>query len=156
MATQLKHHHTSNLNHHRHLPAPFSATPRRRRSVSLRVQAVLGSSAQELIQSGAITPIIPKDAASQISAQGYTLLDIRPEWEREKARVSGSLHVPLFVEDKDNGPITLLKKWVHFGYIGLWTGQCFTMINPGFVEQVEKVVPDKDSKVLVACGEGLR
>ncbi|KAE9447629.1 hypothetical protein C3L33_20465, partial [Rhododendron williamsianum] len=91
-----------------------------------------------------------------MKSEGYILLDIRPEWEREKARVSGSLHVPLFVEDMDNGPLTLLKKWVHFGYIGLWTGQNFTMINPDFVQQVEVKAPDKESKLLVACGEGLR
>ncbi|KAG8377027.1 hypothetical protein BUALT_Bualt09G0125400 [Buddleja alternifolia] len=149
MAIQLKHHHI------KHLRPPLSAAPQPR-SFSLKVRAVLSGRAQELIQSGAVTPILPKDAASAMDSQGYTLLDIRPEWEREKARVSGSLHVPLFVEDKDNGPITLLKKWVHLGYIGLWTGQYFTMINPDFVAQVEKIVPDKDSKVLVACGEGLR
>ncbi|GFP92168.1 rhodanese-like domain-containing protein 10 [Phtheirospermum japonicum] len=154
MAIQLKHHHTSTL-HQNHLRPPFSATPPPR-PASLRVHAVLGGRAQELIQSGAVTPITPKDAASAMESQGYTLLDIRPEWEREKARVSGSLHVPLFVEDKDNSPITLLKKWVHFGYIGLWTGQYFTMINPDFADQVGKLVPDKDSKILVACGEGLR
>ncbi|KAL8526656.1 hypothetical protein ACS0TY_015750 [Phlomoides rotata] len=152
MAVQLKHHHISTLTHRKHHQPPFSAA----RSGSVRVHAVLGGRAQELIQSGAITPISPKDAASAMESQGYTLLDIRPEWEREKARVSGSLHVPLFMEDKDNSPITLLKKWVHFGYIGLWTGQLFTMINPTFVEQVEKSVPDKESKLLVACGEGLR
>ncbi|KAL7136237.1 hypothetical protein ABFS83_10G016300 [Erythranthe nasuta] len=153
MAIQLKHHHTSTLN--KHLQPPFSAAPQPR-SASLRVHAVLGGRAQELIKSGAVTPIPPKDAVSQMQSQGYTLLDIRPEWEREKARVSGSLHVPLFIEDKDMSPITLLKKWVHFGYIGLWTGQYFTMINPDFLEQVGNVVPGKDSKLLVACGEGLR
>ncbi|KAK4396119.1 Rhodanese-like domain-containing protein 10 [Sesamum angolense] len=156
MAIQLKHHHTSTTtttsNHRKHLHPQFSAAPQPR----LRVHAVLGGRAQELIQSGAVTPILPKDAASAMESQGYTLLDIRPEWEREKARVSGSLHVPLFVEDKDTSPITLLKKWVHFGYIGLWTGQNFTMINPRFLQQVEETVPDKDSKLLVACGEGLR
>ncbi|KAH6836651.1 Rhodanese/Cell cycle control phosphatase superfamily protein [Perilla frutescens var. hirtella] len=155
MAVQLKHHHTSTLNRSKHLEAANSAAPQRR-SASLRVHAVLGGRAQELIKSGAVTPITPKDAASAMESHGYRLLDIRPEWEREKARVSGSLHVPLFVEDKDNSPITLLKKWVHFGYIGLWTGQLFTMINPSFLQQVEEVVPDKDSKLLVACGEGLR
>lgn len=64
--------------------------------------------------------------------------------------------MPLFVEDKDYSPLTLVKKWVHFGYIGLWTGQNFTMMNDDFVQQVESVVPDKNSKVIVACGEGLR
>lgn len=70
--------------------------------------------------------------------------------------MSGGIHVPLFVQDMDNSPLTLLKKWVHFGYIGLWTGQNFTTMNPDFVDQVEKMVPDKTTKVLVACGEGLR
>jgi rhodanese-related sulfurtransferase len=54
-----------------------------------------------------------------IESEGFTLLDIRPVWEREKAHVKGSLHVPLFIEDKDNSPVKLLKKWVLFGYIGL-------------------------------------
>ncbi|GFY83777.1 rhodanese/cell cycle control phosphatase superfamily protein [Actinidia rufa] len=91
-----------------------------------------------------------------MKSEGYVLLDIMPEWEREKARVSGSLHVPLFAEDRDNSPLTLLKKWVHFGYTGLWTGQFFAMNNPQFLQQVEMEVPDKGTKVLVACGEGLR
>nr|CAN82892.1 hypothetical protein VITISV_043095 [Vitis vinifera] len=109
-----------------------------------------------LQSSGAVRPILPKDAASALNSEGFILLDVRPAWEREKARVSGSMHVPLFVKDMDNSPITLLKKWVHFGYIGLWTGQNFTMINPDFVGQVEIAVPYKDAKLLVACGEGLR
>ncbi|OUZ99102.1 Rhodanese-like domain [Macleaya cordata] len=87
---------------------------------------------------------------------GFRLLDIRPIWEREKAHVPGSLHIPLFIKDDDNSLLTLLKKWVHFGYIGLWTGQKFTTINPQFLSQVESSVPDKDTKLLVACGEGLR
>ena len=91
-----------------------------------------------------------------MNSEGFKLLDIRPEWEREKAYVKGSFHVPLFVKDLDNSPITLLKKWVHFGYIGLWTGQNFTMINPNFIQEVEVIVPDKDANLLVACGEGLR
>ncbi|KAJ0978256.1 hypothetical protein J5N97_013730 [Dioscorea zingiberensis] len=53
-------------------------------------------------------------------------------------------------------PLTLLKKWVHFGYIGLWTGQLLTTINDQFLSQVEDAIADKDAKLLVACGEGLR
>lgn len=147
MAFQLNHLHTFTLNQ---IKEPKSTTPQR-----LRVQAISGSP-RELIQSGKVRPIVSKDAAMAMKSEGYTLLDIRPDWEREKARVSGSLHVPLFVKDMDNSIITLLKKWVHFGYIGLWTGQSFTMINPDFLSQVEAGVPDKNSKLLVACGEGLR
>ncbi|KDO56644.1 hypothetical protein CISIN_1g027877mg [Citrus sinensis] len=121
---------------------------------SLQINAK-ASNARQLIQSGAIQPFTPKEAAAAMK-EGFMLLDIRPIWETEKARVKGSLHVPLFVEDRDYSAITLLKKWVHFGYIGLWTGQKFTMFNPNFVRQVEAAVPDKESKLLVACGEGLR
>ncbi|KAG1339104.1 rhodanese-like domain-containing protein 10 [Cocos nucifera] len=111
---------------------------------------------EELIRSGVVRAIPPRDAASALQAQGFRLLDVRPAWEWEKARVVGSLHVPLFVEDTDSGLITLLKKWVHFGYVGLWTGQLLTTINERFLPQVEEVVPDKEDKLLVACGEGLR
>lgn len=153
MAIQLKHPHT--LKHQLELPKHALFTSQRSSS-ALQVKASSSTNAKKLIQSGIVRPIPPKDAAIAMSTEGYKLLDIRPEWEREKARVAGSLHVPLFVKDLDNGPITLLKKWVHFGYIGLWTGQNFTRLNPEFLQQVEANVPDKDTKLLVACGEGLR
>ncbi|KAL6336586.1 hypothetical protein AAG906_025141 [Vitis piasezkii] len=152
MAIQLKLLYTSTLTHRKQGKPPIFniSTP-----PTLQVHAS-SSSARQLIESGAVRPILPKNAASALNSEGFILLDVRPAWEREKARVSGSMHVPLFVKDMDNSPITLLKKWVHFGYIGLWTGQNFTMINPDFVGQVEIAVPDKDAKLLVACGEGLR
>ncbi|XP_006843555.2 rhodanese-like domain-containing protein 10 isoform X1 [Amborella trichopoda] len=114
------------------------------------------SSGRKLIESGSVQQITAKDASSLIENEGFQLLDIRPEWEREKAFVRGSLHVPLFVKEEDSGPITLLKKWVHFGYIGLWTGQLLTTINEKFLREVEELVPDKEEKLIVACGEGLR
>ncbi|URE42862.1 RHOD [Musa troglodytarum] len=110
----------------------------------------------ELIRSGVVRAIPPKDAAAALRTEGFRLLDVRPAWEHEKARVGGSLHVPFFVADTDPTPVTLLKKWVHFGYIGLWTGQHLTTINEQFLPQVEELVPDKEDKLLVACGEGLR
>ncbi|KAF5747623.1 rhodanese-like domain-containing protein 10 isoform X1 [Tripterygium wilfordii] len=114
------------------------------------------TSARQLIQSGVVRPILPKDAAKAVNSEGFSVLDIRPVWEREKASVTGSLHVPLFIEDPDTSPITLLKKWVHFGYIGLWTGQKFTMLNPNFLADVEAASPGRENKLIVACGEGLR
>ncbi|KAI7748322.1 hypothetical protein M8C21_016746 [Ambrosia artemisiifolia] len=153
MEIQLNHHlHTFSSTHPKQPPL---STHLHHRTTTVKVHAI-SSNPQKLIQSGTVVAIVPKEAAAAINDGGYKLLDIRPEWEREKARVSGSMHVPLFVEDMDNGPVTLLKKWVHFGYIGAWTGQSFTMINPDFVGQVEKMVPDKSTKLLVACGEGLR
>nr|GMD40076.1 rhodanese-like domain-containing protein 10 [Ipomoea batatas] len=141
------------LKHSKQPQPSLWATPQRLAAV--RVNATSGN-AQQLIQSGTVRPIPPKDAGTAVDSEGYILLDIRPEWERVKARVSGSRHIPLFVNDPDNSPLGLLKKWVHFGYIGLWTGQNMTMINPEFLTQVETQIPDKDSKILVACGEGLR
>ena len=113
-------------------------------------------SGRQLIESGNIRAILPKDASMAINSEGFILLDVRPTWEREKARVVGSVHVPIFVEDRDNSLVTLIKKWVHFGYIGLWTGQYLTTINSDFLSEVEVVVSSKDTKLLVACGEGLR
>eukprot|EP00262_Sarcandra_glabra_P011912 TRINITY_DN294_c0_g1_i1.p1 TRINITY_DN294_c0_g1~~TRINITY_DN294_c0_g1_i1.p1 ORF type:complete len:154 (+),score=14.36 TRINITY_DN294_c0_g1_i1:128-589(+) len=118
--------------------------------------AISMSTSRELIRSGAVALVAPKNAASTMNDEGFVLLDIRPSWEREKAHVRDSLHVPLFVKEEDNSPITLLKKWVHLGYIGMWTGQYLTAINEDFLSEVEKLVPDKEAKLLVACGEGLR
>ncbi|KAK1650981.1 hypothetical protein QYE76_068786 [Lolium multiflorum] len=112
--------------------------------------------AKELVQSGAVKAVRPRDAAEAMSAEGFQLLDIRPAWEHGRAAVRGSVHVPLFISDDDMSPVTLLKKWVHLGYIGLWTGQSFTKMNNRFLDDVAAVVPGKDAKLLVACGEGLR
>ena len=153
MAIQLNHFQASTLKHEKQPKPPVFTSSKTR---IFKVSTAASSNAQQLIQSGEVKPILPKDAATAMNSKGFKLLDIRPEWEREKAYVKGSLHVPLFVKDLDNSPITLLKKWVHFGYIGLWTGQNFTMINPNFIQEVEVIVPDKDANLLVACGEGLR
>ncbi|XP_027336854.1 rhodanese-like domain-containing protein 10 [Abrus precatorius] len=137
-----------------------SETPLKTPKRTSRFQVISATSstisARQLIESGTVKSILPKDASTAMNSEGFVLLDVRPTWEREKARVTGSLHVPIFVEDKDNGPITLLKKWVHFGYIGLWTGQYLTTVNSEFLGQVENAIPSKDTKLLVACGEGLR
>lgn len=109
------------------------------------------------LRSRVIVEIPAKDAAAALRpGGGYQLLDVRPAWERDRARLRSSLHVPLYVEDTQIDPLTLLKKWVHFGYIGLWTGQRFTTLNPNFLPEVEALAPEKDDKLLVACGEGLR
>lgn len=155
MATHLNHpFRTSILKHKTQTDSPFTTTTR----TTTRFQVTNAiSSTRELIESGTVRTIWPKDASKAMDSEGFILLDVRPTWEREKARVKGSLHVPIFVEDKDNSPVTLLKKWVHFGYIGLWTGQYLTTLNPDFLTQVRNAIPGgKDTKLLVACGEGLR
>ncbi|GAB4834772.1 hypothetical protein Ancab_033040 [Ancistrocladus abbreviatus] len=171
MAIQLNHLHTSSLTLklekqinqqlrlHNHLQSQRTKGPVSVTQVSAALGAGGGSKAKQLIESGSVRAVLPKDAAAAMAtnseSHGFRLLDIRPEWEREKARVPGSLHVPLFIKDTDSSLITLLKKLVHFGYIGLWTGQQLTTIDSEFVSQVERVAPDKDALLLVACGEGL-
>ncbi|KAJ0978247.1 hypothetical protein J5N97_013721 [Dioscorea zingiberensis] len=99
---------------------------------------------------------IPRGLGSEALSERVQATRRRPAQEWDKAQVAGSIHVPLFVEDTAMDPLTLLKKWVHFGYIGLWTGQLLTTINDQFLSQVEDAIADKDAKLLVACGEGLR
>ncbi|ESQ49186.1 hypothetical protein EUTSA_v10021504mg [Eutrema salsugineum] len=130
--------------------------PYRRLRKPYRLPVISAVSGKQLVTSGEVRAVEPREAKTALASEGYVMLDVRPSWEREKARVKGSLHVPLFVEDTDNGPITLLKKWIHLGYIGLWTGQRFTMFNDEFTLRVLEALPDKESKVLVVCGEGLR
>ncbi len=84
------------------------------------------------------------------------MLDVRPIWEREKAHVVGSIHVPLFIEDVDTSALTLLKKWIQMGYGGMWMGQRLTVKNTDFVDQVEDRLPSKEQRLMVVCGEGLR
>ncbi|XP_002979309.2 rhodanese-like domain-containing protein 10 [Selaginella moellendorffii] len=113
--------------------------------------------AKELVQSGAVIAVSPKEAKTLISERGFKLLDVRPIWERQKSFVAESIHVPLFVEDDDLSPITLLKKWIHFGYIGMWMGHKLTAVNIQFLDQaLDAAARSKDSKLLIACGEGLR
>lgn len=111
-----------------------------------------------MLRSGDIPTIAPQNAKPLLSDENsaYKLLDVRPMWEREKAYVTGSIHVPLFVEDEATDPVTLLKKQIQFGFGGAWLGQRFTKQNMSFVHQVEEALPSKNVKVMVACGEGMR
>lgn len=113
-----------------------------------------------MLRSGDIPTIAPQNAQPLLSDENksamYKLLDVRPMWEREKAYVAGSIHVPLFVEDEATDAMTLLKKQIQFGFGGAWLGQRFTKQNMNFVAQVEEALPSKKKKIVVACGEGMR
>jgi rhodanese-related sulfurtransferase len=111
-----------------------------------------------MLRSGDIPTIAPQNAKPLLSdeASAYKLLDVRPMWEREKAYVAGSIHVPLFVEDEATDAVTLLKKQIQFGFGGAWLGQRFTKPNDSFLAQVEEAIPSKNEKIIVACGEGMR
>ncbi|KAG0586058.1 hypothetical protein KC19_2G060500 [Ceratodon purpureus] len=113
---------------------------------------------ERMLRSGDIATIAPQNAKPLLSDEtsAYRLLDVRPMWEREKAFVAESIHVPLFVEDTATDAVTLLKKQIQFGFGGAWLGQRFTKPNDSFLAQVEEVLPSKNEKIIVACGEGMR
>ncbi|GJN31139.1 hypothetical protein PR202_gb19499 [Eleusine coracana subsp. coracana] len=96
--------------------------------------------AEELVRSGTVRPVRPRDARDLLGVEGFRLLDVRPEW-RARARRGAWLGARAAVRgDDDMGLVTLLKKWVHFGYIGLWTGQSFTKMNDRFLDDVAAAV----------------
>ncbi|KAL3685069.1 hypothetical protein R1sor_003091 [Riccia sorocarpa] len=111
--------------------------------------------AEQLVQSGVVRNVAPEEVSALLSQGSYKILDVRPVWEREKAYVAGSYHIPLFVEDLSTGPLTLVRKAVQMGQGGWWIGLKLTVKNDEFLEQVENTVP-KGEKLLVVCGEGLR
>lgn len=140
-----------------HLSRPFTSARGRRRACT----PVAGvRHATELLKAEVVRAITPKRAGLLLKQGGETawhLLDVRPVWEFERANIPGSMHVPLFVEEDDTSPLTLLKRQIQFGFGGWWLGQRLTKENDDFVSQVAAAVPhSKDTRLLVACGEGLR
>ncbi|KAG6553753.1 hypothetical protein Mapa_004668 [Marchantia paleacea] len=111
--------------------------------------------AEQLVQSGVVRNVGPEEVSALLSQGGYKMLDVRPIWEREKAYVAGSYHVPLFIADESTGPVTALKKAIQLGQGGWWVGLKLTIRNENFLEQVQATVPNGE-KLLVVCGEGLR
>ncbi|KAL2653297.1 hypothetical protein R1flu_021425 [Riccia fluitans] len=111
--------------------------------------------AEQLVKSGVVRNVGPEEISTLLSQGGYKILDVRPLWEREKAYVAGSYHIPLFVEDLSTGLLTMVKKAVQMGQGGWWIGLKLTVKNDNFFEQVKTTVP-KGEKLLVVCGEGLR
>jgi rhodanese-related sulfurtransferase len=87
-------------------------------------------------------------------AEGYKVIDVRDERQYEKAHIKDSEHIPLFVENKDMDPGTLVLKLLHNNYVGLLYGNAFTKPNPEFDSRIQKY--PKDQKLLLVCQEGLR
>jgi len=83
---------------------------------------------------------------------GYSILDVRPEYEVERIKPSGSIHIPLITEVKDGGLSSFARKWTNTIYAG--HSRDLTR-NDNFVEDVKAQYP-ADSKLIVSCGEGLR
>ena len=77
-----------------------------------------------------------------LSALGYKYLDVRPTIETEEVgKVKGSINVPLMnakwkFDSKENKRVMEKSE------------------NADFVKQVEKVIPDKDTPIMVGCSDG--
>ncbi|KAK9847231.1 hypothetical protein WJX84_005305 [Apatococcus fuscideae] len=94
-------------------------------------------------------------AAGELMQDGWVLLDVRPQEEITKAKLSGSEEVPLFVQDEDMSPVGLAKKASALSMGGWWLGGTHMRANEKFMAQVQSKIP-RNSKVIVACQKGLR
>ncbi|KAI3965928.1 hypothetical protein MKX01_010885 [Papaver californicum] len=95
------------------------------------------------------------EAKELVAAEGYAVLDVRDSSQYDRAHIKSCFHVPLFIEDKDNDPGTIVKRTVHNNFSGLFFGIPFTKPNTEFVKSVRNQF-SPDSKVLLVCQEGLR
>ncbi|KAH9624598.1 hypothetical protein KSS87_010301 [Heliosperma pusillum] len=77
---------------------------------------------EALVRSGKVKALTPREAGYAIQLSSKTLLDVRPESERNKAWVKGSAWIPIF--DVENGLDigSLSKKASNFMMGGWWSG----------------------------------
>ncbi|XP_016204933.1 rhodanese-like domain-containing protein 9, chloroplastic isoform X3 [Arachis ipaensis] len=96
-----------------------------------------------------------EQAKELVTVDGYTVLDVRDKTQFERAHIKSCYHVPLFVENQDNDPGTIVKRTLHNNFSGLFFGLPFTKPNPNFVQTVKSQF-SPETKLLVVCQEGLR
>ncbi|KAI7742714.1 hypothetical protein M8C21_018498 [Ambrosia artemisiifolia] len=96
-----------------------------------------------------------EEAKRLVTEEGYSIVDVRDRIQYERAHIKSCRHVPLFIENKDNDPGTIVKRQLHNNFSGLFYGLPFTKPNPEFVQSV-KTEFSPDSKILIVCQEGLR
>ncbi|CAI9301307.1 unnamed protein product [Lactuca saligna] len=99
--------------------------------------------------------INPEEAKRLVAEEGYSIVDVRDRIQFERAHIKSCNHVPLFIENKDNDPGTIIYRQLHNNFSGLFYGLPFTKPNPEFVESVKNQF-SPDSKILIVCQEGLR
>ncbi|CAM6121162.1 unnamed protein product [Calypogeia fissa] len=107
------------------------------------------------IRDGKVKSLSPKEAGYAVDLSGYTLLDVRPTSERNKAYVKSSTWVPIFENNKNLDPGTLLNKFSNFTMGGWWSGSPLMDYNGRFMPDVVSKIP-KSANVVVACQTGLR
>lgn len=95
------------------------------------------------------------DAKELVAKEGYAIVDVRDKSQFERAHIKSCYHAPLFIENQDNDPGTIIKRTAHNNFAGLFYGKPFTKPNPEFVQSVKGQFSPK-SKLLLVCQEGLR
>ncbi|GBG72996.1 hypothetical protein CBR_g12715 [Chara braunii] len=99
--------------------------------------------------------VTPEEARALVIEEGYTVIDVRDNTQFERSHLRDSVHVPLFVENRDMDPATIVKRQMHSMMTGSLYGTAFTKPNDRFLPTLEARFP-KTSKLLVVCQEGLR
>ncbi|XP_021281997.1 rhodanese-like domain-containing protein 9, chloroplastic [Herrania umbratica] len=118
----------------------ISGIPARRRNLSIRAE---------------VNFVNAEEAKRLIALEGYAVLDVRDKSQFDRAHIKSCYHVPLFIENQDNDPGTIIKRTLHNNFSGLFFGLPFTKPNPHFVQSVKSQF-SPDSKLLLVCQEGLR
>ncbi|KAI3996963.1 hypothetical protein MKX01_021239 [Papaver californicum] len=131
---------TSQLNFSNNHKRIMTCKPLRKRSMEIRAEVNYVSS---------------DEAKELVAAEGYAVLDVRDSSQYDRAHIKSCYHVPLFIEDKDNDPGTIVKRTVHNNFSGLFFGIPFTKRNTEFMKSVRSQF-SPDSKLLLVCQEGLR
>lgn len=95
------------------------------------------------------------EAKNLVASKGYAIVDVRDITQFERAHIKSCYHIPIFIENKDNDPGTIIKRTLHNNFSGLFYGLPFTKTNPDFLQSVKSQF-SPDSKLLLVCQEGLR
>ncbi|KAG2429194.1 hypothetical protein HYH02_014127 [Chlamydomonas schloesseri] len=135
-----------------------SSSSAARRAAAVRVHASAQPSVEQRwdaqVTEGKVRNVTGADIRSYL-ADGWTLLDVRPPSEASKARITGAVEVPMFLEDEEVSLSSFIKRASAFGMGGWWLGGGHMVPNPNFMGEVQAKVP-KSAKVIVGCQKGLR
>ncbi|BBN02385.1 hypothetical protein MPTK1_2g14910 [Marchantia polymorpha subsp. ruderalis] len=107
------------------------------------------------VKEGKVKSLSAKEAGYAVDLSGYTLLDVRPSSERNKAYVKNSVWIPIFDINKSLDPGTILSKVSNFAMGGWWSGSPLMKYNERFMPDVVAKIP-KSANVIVSCQKGLR
>lgn len=88
--------------------------------------------------------------------EGWLLLDVRPPEQVARAKVQGSLEVPVYILKEDYSPYGLYQEAAAWGLGGWWMGGRPMKENKDFASQVMEKVSKDTPGIIAACQSGLR